>query len=161
MDTPTPEDIAFLKRIRGRFAPTKAAERSLLFYAFLMGVCGPILFSCLLLHDGIPAWPLDGNQWTAVILTPSSLVLGWFLWRGYGSVYEFTDMGVILWCRGRKRRGIQFSEIEKMDVRRDQYGSSLILEGNGRRFPVPLDPSLKAYLDKMNAEQGPLGQDKV
>lgn len=153
MLTITTDDIDFLKRIRGRFVPTKREDFPLLFNVLLMGICIPISFSFILLHDGIPKWPLDGDHWALVVMTVSSFLLGWLFWNIYGSEYEFTDTGVILWRRGRKKREILFSEVEKIDVHSDQRAPAIILEANGRRFRILLHQSLKTYINQMNIEQ--------
>jgi hypothetical protein len=149
----TREDLALLRRIRGRFSESGRCKWSQTFYAGLFGFGMPLLFGFALLHDGIPPWPLNGDQATLAVLIPASAFLGWFLGHSLYDEYEFTGVSIILWRRSRKHRTISLDEIVKAEVRTDRYGNStMVLESSGGTFPILIYPSLRTLLIKGAAE---------
>lgn|GEM_PF-3122252 len=139
MKTITDAELATLAAIQGKFCESKAKRVESSCYALLCIVGGLAFFFVELFTDGMPSLPLTSDQWTAVFLSPSLIVLGLFIWIFNGCTYVFDGTSILQFTRfGRVMKKLEIQQITHIGA---ELGW-LNLRTAQTRINVPLIPSL-------------------
>src|SRR5580698_2004691 len=140
MRPPTPEDLQFLRDIRGRFEDWKRNQIWGKVFYVLFFIIFPIFFLTVFIicHDSV--------RWIFIAFTVVTFVLTALLWRDRGLEYEFTGDEIIERRAGRVRNRVQISNIVNADVNILEH--ILTLETQNSKMIVHIFYSLNEAIQK-------------
>lgn len=156
------DDLDLLEFVRGRFSDEKSSNRVLVCVAGLFGIVLPLVFAYFLfIYEGMPEWPLNGDQWCVLLLIPAGIWVGWFLYKLPPVNYEFTGSSIIRW-RGDTKKGeeVKFKDVKERSIETHpihQY-TTLTLKGEGTCFSMVVYPSVKAAILQIKSKRERAGQ---
>jgi hypothetical protein len=143
MRPPTPEDLEFLRSVRGRFQDTKfnRVRDNILF--FVLGILFPMLFLAFFFIFQPLRSLFAVGAFGLFALTAN-------LWRDRGLEYEFTGEEIIERRAGGIRKRMQISEIVNVDT--NIFEPIFTLKTQNLKMTIQILPSLNEVIQKKAAE---------
>jgi hypothetical protein len=141
-----PEDLEWLRSIRGRFGETKLYRLGIRLTAFFFFALA-LLFVGMFFRTGIPHWPLSSDRWFCVVSVPLGIAGAVFFWRTSDIEYEFTGTEIIKYRSGTVQQRIPVAEIVTTEILgNDGVNMWLSMQTGTTKLLIRLMPSLLAKL---------------
>lgn len=132
-----PEDLEFVRRIRGRFTDSAKGPGKAWFLILFFAAGCPFFLGLAFFSDH----PVD--RLTGLVMAIVYLLLAIFIWRLRPPEYEFTGEEIIQSQRGKPIKRVAISQITKIDVQpRERH--LILVAGQTRMVVVMFDPLLEA-----------------
>lgn len=143
-----PEDLEFLRGIRGRFQGSKSQQQGEWFLIFFALAFFPALF--LVLFFAVRPIGVDQIHFFCMAMGLVSFITGIQIFRRRGVEYEFTGEEIVEKRGGKIKSQIRISEIIETEV---PIGMSrMILKTNNSKMAVQIVPSLNEVIQKKATE---------
>lgn len=148
----TPEDIAFLRALEGRYSISPGDKR----VAFIMGLFFSLVIPCLVgyayFQYGLPEWPFTKDEWAALTIGIGSPALGLGLWLPSFREWEFAPERITEHRRGKILWQISIADITGTNFQDTGAGTGwLHLSVGSRRVSVLLVPDLLARMQSIRS----------
>src|SRR5574337_655190 len=110
------DERKFLGTIQGTFKKSKTTRISMLSLSIFWGIGGLILFLFTFFEHGFPRFPLTGDQWTLVVLTPLSIGIALFIYLDSNIAYQFDGTRIVSMRGDRVRKTINIKDITSIGL---------------------------------------------